>query len=476
MKNVVKHFIILLVLVSVHVMMPPNRASGQVLTTLHVFNPNGAYDAANPYAGMVLSSNTLFGTAEAQATYGAVFRINTDGSGYAVYGMDYYTDGGGPTDTPLVTNNTIYATSSYGGSNNQGTVFLMTTNGYDTNLYNFPAISGAVGSNSDGAQPYGGVVLSSNVLYGTAQLGGTAGNGSIFSLHINGSGFTNLHSFSALSAPYYDGGTNTDGANPYDTLVIWSNQLFGTTRYGGRAGNGVIFRIGLDGSGFTNVHDFSTIVGVTNGDGAKPEAGLIVSGNTLYGTASAGGTGGYGTVFALNAVSLDFATLHDFAYATGAAPYTSVVLSGNMLYGATYVGGTGSVGVVYQVKVDGTGFAVLHNFTQVNGTMNIDGAYPDGNLVVSSNVLYGTTQAGGTNGFGTIFSLPIGPQLGSIRSGTNLVFTWATNQPVFNLQNTTNLTPPVTWTNVSNAVLIVNGQNTVTNSSTGPSKYYRLAR
>lgn len=170
MKTLVKQFVILLVLVSVGGM-PANRSTAQVLTTLHVFDPNNSDDAGNPYAGMILSSNTLFGTA-GQATYGAVFRINTDGTGYAVYGLDFYTVGGGPTDTPLITDNTLYATSSDGGTYNQGTVFLMSTNGYDTNLYFFSAISGAAGTNSDGAQPYGGVVLSGNILYGTAKAAG----------------------------------------------------------------------------------------------------------------------------------------------------------------------------------------------------------------------------------------------------------------------------------------------------------------
>jgi hypothetical protein len=36
-----------------------------------------------------------------------------------------------------------------------------------------------------------------------------------------------------------------------------------------------------------------------NSDGANPNAGLILSGNTLYGTVAAGGSFGHGTVFAV---------------------------------------------------------------------------------------------------------------------------------------------------------------------------------
>src|SRR5580692_6559465 len=284
MKTPVKHFVLLTVLMAGLGLMPADRATAQVLTPLLVFNPYLGYDPQSPYAGLIVSGNTLYGTAgDGYSAYGAVFRINTDGSGYVSYGLDFYTDGDGPTDTPLLVSNTLYATSSGGGTYGQGTVFLMSTNGYDTNVYYFTTTSGPAGTNSDGAQPYGGVVLSNNTLYGTATLGGTAGNGSVYAVNTDGLGFTNMHSFSALSAPYYSGGTNLDGANPYDTLVVWSNELFGTTRYGGRAANGAIFRINMDGSSFTNLHNFTALGGITNSDGVNPEAGLIVSGNTLYG-------------------------------------------------------------------------------------------------------------------------------------------------------------------------------------------------
>ena len=68
---------------------------------------------------------------------------------------------------------------------------------------------------------------------------------------------------------------------------------------------------------FTNLHSFTTThfksSGVyTNSDGAYPAAGLILSGNTLYGTASGGGTNGNGTVFAVNTDGTGFTVLHTF--------------------------------------------------------------------------------------------------------------------------------------------------------------------
>ena len=57
----------------------------------------------------------------------------------------------------------------------------------------------------------------------------------------------------------------------------------GRRLHGGSSGNGTVFAVNTDGTGFTNLHSFYCC---TNSDGAYPYAGLILSGNTLYGTAS----------------------------------------------------------------------------------------------------------------------------------------------------------------------------------------------
>jgi uncharacterized repeat protein (TIGR03803 family) len=82
-------------------------------------------------------------------------------------------------------------------------------------------------------------------------------------------------------------------------LLLLGTALFGTAERGGRAGNGTVFKINTDGTGFTNLHSFTQMLDRTNNDGANPSAGLILSSNTLYGTASYGGSGN-GTVFSLS--------------------------------------------------------------------------------------------------------------------------------------------------------------------------------
>ena len=59
--------------------------------------------------------------------------------------------------------------------------------------------------------------------------------------------------------------------------------------------DGTLFAVNTDGTAFTTLHSFTG-----GSDGANPWSGLISSGNTLYGTASGGGSSGNGTVFSLS--------------------------------------------------------------------------------------------------------------------------------------------------------------------------------
>jgi uncharacterized repeat protein (TIGR03803 family) len=99
-------------------------------------------------------------------------------------------------------------------------------------------------------------------------------------------------------------------------------------------------------------------------------------------------------------------------------------------------------------------------------------------LILSGNNLYGAGSGGGASGYGTIFniSLPVTPpQLAITPSGANVILTWPTTATGFTLQSTTNLISPVWVTNLS-APLIVNGQNTVTNPSSGTPRFFRLSQ
>jgi uncharacterized repeat protein (TIGR03803 family) len=452
-----KNFIFLPVLVGILGLIPANQVTAQTFKTLYSFT--GGSDGADPQAGLILSGNTLYGTAVGGGSYGdgTLFAVNTDGTDFTnVYSFTGGIDGGRPVAGLLLSSNTLYGTAQAGGSSGGGTVFAVNTDGTGfTNLHSFTA-------GSDGDEPLGALLLSGGTLYGTTPLGGTNGYGTVFGVNTDGTGFTVLYGFYAFP-------NSSDGLQPFAGLLLSGNTLYGTTANGGTNGDGTVFAVNIDGTSFTVLYSF------TNGsDGSGPQAGLILSGNTLYGTALYGGSSDSGTVFAVNTDGTGFRTLHSFTNGSdGALPHSGLILSGNTLYG-TASEGASLWGTVFAVNTDATGFTTLYSFT--GGS---DGGKSVGSLLLSGSTLYGTTREN-SGGDGTVFALtlplPPPPQLTIIDSGANVILTWPTNAIGFTLQSTTNLVSSAVWTTNSSPPVIVNGQNTVTNPISGPQMFFRLSQ
>lgn len=383
------------------------NSCGQTLpfTVLHTFI--GRSDGAYPYASLVLSAGTLYGTAcyGGSEGEGTVFKVNTDGTGFAtLHSFTNGLDGRQPQAQLALSGNTLYGTAQ-NGYYGCGTVFKVRTDGTGfATLY-------ALDPSRAGATP-AGLVLFGNYLCGTAREQGSADNGTVFKVNTDGKNFALLHSFTMTSSP--GPATNSDGAMPYAGLVLSRYTLYGTTRFGGAGGSGTVFKVNTDGTGFTTLHSFTAASGdsLTNSDGAYTYSGLVLSGNTLYGTAAFGGSAGCGTVFKVQTNGTGFATIYTFTGGSdGDAPSAGLVLSSNKLYGTAYAGGSGNAGTVFKINTDGTGFTVLHSFPAASGDYltNSQGAYPRASLVLSGNTLYGTTLFGSTNGLGTVFSLQLLP-------------------------------------------------------------------
>jgi uncharacterized repeat protein (TIGR03803 family) len=196
-----------------------------------------------------------------------------------------------------------------------------------------------------------------------------------------------------------------DGANPDDGFTMsQTGILYGTASAGGASGQGVVFRITANGREAV-MHSFA---GGT--DGAAPNGGVILDANgALYGTTTAGGAQGAGTVFKL--VGTKESVLYSFAGGTdGASPQAALTLdaTGN-LYGTTSAGGAAGNGTVFELvapnKKNGQWKErVLYSF----GT-GTDGAVPLAGVTFdAAGNLYGTTSVGGGDGYGTIFRLKPG--------------------------------------------------------------------
>jgi uncharacterized repeat protein (TIGR03803 family) len=477
-------------------------------------------DGANPQAGLLLSSNTLFGTAfdGGDGGNGTVFDINTNGTPSSfgtVVVFPANTNGFGPVGNLISSGDTLYGNTEHGFiGDGGGTVYSLNTDGSDfSTLFNFatdgqgiqPA-SGMIlsgdqlyggteggGTNIDqygdqggtiyslnidslefmdfaitdtnAASPIGDLILSGNTLYGTGS--GALGNlsfGGVFKINTDGSGYTLLHGFT----------NGTDGSYPLGGLTLSGDILYGTTGGDGISTFGSVFSISTNGAafGFTNIYVF------TNGiDGFSPFSSLVLSGNTLYGTAAFGAANEQGTVFKVNTDSTGFTNIHTFSMTDsnafnqdGAFPYGGVILSGNTLYGTTAAGGSAGNGTVYQLNTDGSGFQVLHSFSVLDPvySTNADGASSYASLLLANNALYGVTTAGGEGGGGTVFTLPVSsaapPILYIKLVGTNVVLTW--DNPTFGLQSAPNLQGA--YTDIAGAT------SPYTNAVTGTEQIFRL--
>lgn len=442
-------------------------------------NSDGSY----PKAELIISGHTIFGVCSegGNGGSGTIFKMNFDGSGFTnlhsfatgttnLSGAFTNADGQLPQANLVLSGDTLFGTAEYGGTLGGGTLFRINTNGAG-----FAVLKTFTPTNSSGAWPVGGVVvLGGNNIYGTTSGGGSNIAGVIFKVGTNGNNFSIIHQFAFAS---------TNAGQPFGTLLSSGATLYGTTYSGGASGGGSVFKISTNGTGFTLLKSFSALVSGTNADGARPEARLALSGSTLYGTTYFGGVNSNGVIFRVDTNGNNFTNIHTFSAMTsfynsdGASPSSGLVLAG-ALYGTTQFGSDAG-GLIFSVDTDGSNFLPLRAFGATDPVN--DGRVPAASLALSGATLFGTTEFGGLNNSGTIFRYQWDntPPVSIAPAGTNVVVTWPTdNYPTNNFNFTLEFTPQfgtgATWNTVSQNTVIVNGVNTVTNPATG-AQFYRLS-
>lgn len=309
-------------------------------------------DGSNPNRGLIRnSSGVLFGTTDMGDTYGfgnvfGLYKHNGSWVHNTIWPFGGTSGDGRSPNCDLIMDSAgaLYGTTTTGGTDNAGTVFELTQSGgvwSETVLYSFAG-------KTDGGGPSAGLIMdSSGALYGTTFAGGAYGYGIVFELTQSGGKWskTVLHSFG-----------NGDGYYPGGALIRdTKGNLYGTTEEGGTYGNGTVFEL-YQASGAWKEKVLHNFTG--GSDGGGPDAALVANkAGNLYGTTYFGGSTdcylGCGTVFELTQSSGKWSetVLYSFTDTPdGANPAGAVILDKNgALYGTTSAGGADGYGTVWQL-------------------------------------------------------------------------------------------------------------------------------
>ncbi|HET6378160.1 MAG TPA: choice-of-anchor tandem repeat GloVer-containing protein [Methylocella sp.] len=350
-------------------------------------------------------------------------------------------DGSTPLASLIIgTDGSLYGTTSAGGSANVGTVFKLTPPGpgrprwTETVLYRFKGIP-------DGSTPVSELIFDkAGALYGTTVFGGTAGCGTVFRLKPPAPGQTQwtqsiLYSFKGAFAQ--------EGCRSLAGLIFdGAGALYGTNQIAGNFGSGTVFKLTPPAPGKTGWTKQELYHFKGGLDGREPYAGLI-AGKTgaLYGTTRFGGQAsgqGFGTVFRLTPPppgqkQWKETVLYRFKGGVdGAFPEAGLIFDqSGALYGTTRFGGQASgqgFGTVFKLTPPLPGKTqwtetVLYRFQRGN-----DGAFPQAGLIFDqSGALYGTTfGGGGLADLGTVFKLSPPPQ-GQTRWTRTILYRFSQN-------------------------------------------------
>jgi uncharacterized repeat protein (TIGR03803 family) len=398
--------------------------SSPAISTIVAFS--GSQPANGPVRG---PDGALYGTTAVITTFtgGLIYRAAADGSRMETIYQLRITEAANPVAGLLLgSDGLLYGVTSSGPlteANSAGTVYRIAPDGSGfTILYRFKSFASvnAAGApvNEDGANPETELVEGSDGrLYGVTRTGGPNGTGVVFRVSRDGTEFVLLHAFgpitsdSTVTVP-----RNADGMSPTGPLVAGVDGYFyGTASAGGANGNGTVFRVRFDGTGFETLFVFPELVAnssglSTNVEGATPVAGLADGGDgRLYGVTNLGGAGGNGTVYAIDPVGRVVTVLHDFDGTAGARPTGELLLAQNgSLIGTTTTGGTNSTGdvttfgTVFSIARDGTNFAVLRSFEGSNGSS------PTGRVLQLDSTTYvGIAAGSGRCGQGVLYQLSL---------------------------------------------------------------------
>jgi uncharacterized repeat protein (TIGR03803 family) len=373
----------------------PKSAIQVEFTALHQFGPTNA-EGVNGWGVVTLGADGfLYGCAALRGPLGggSIYRVRTNGSDYAVlHSFDRARDGAEPTGGVIEgPDGALYGTTFRAGKEGAGTVFRITKDGSDFRVLHHFA------STNDCRHPQSELLVGRDgLLYGTATSGGGHGLGGVFRLAPDGTGYRVITGFRR--------GQPDDPKRPVGGLIQLPEGVFcGTTKEGGLKDNGTIFR--LDANGTLSV---VKSLGLAAGGIMQPEGTLLLaSDGLLYGTCTLGGVAGGGAVFRLAPDGTGFTVIYNFGTIVDDARQPSAGLveaADGSLLGTAFAGGSANLGAVFQVSKDGRDYRTLRHFVGGIG----DGVRSRSRLTPGApGWFYSATLSGGRNGLGVVYQLTV---------------------------------------------------------------------
>lgn len=185
---------------------------------------------------------------------------------------------------------------------------------------------------------------------------------------------------------------------PIGKLCLADNgSFYGVTGLNGFHHSSYFFRYDPLTGTYTNIHDMFT----DTYHGWHAKSGMIkgVDG-LLYGLCAEGGVFDAGVIYSIDPSTDTYFVVHDFDGTGGSFPYGSLLQSSNgKIYGTTQNGGNNNSGVLFSYDPANGNFMKLIDFS---GSTGANPYY--GTLVEAGNgKLYGLTKNGGANDLGVIF-------------------------------------------------------------------------
>lgn len=273
----------------------------------------------------------------------------------------------------------LFATAYSGGTANSGVLFEydVVTNVYKKRIdFNYATM---------GKFPMGSFIQATNgKLYAIASEGGANDYGTLFSFDPAFKTFKKLYDFDHINAQV--------GATPY-ILQSSNGKIYGIATYG----SGIIFEYDIPNNILQNVHTFADLV-------TWPAGFVELPNGNLLGMTSDGGLYGGGILYEFSTSTYTLTKKFDFNQTvTGYRPRGNLLRAANNRYYGMALGGIYGNGVLFEYDLESNILTKKIDFDGVNS-----GSAPNGSLVQAANgKLYGLVSEGGTNGLGTLFEYEI---------------------------------------------------------------------